>query len=117
MTEDPETHDLTLRYEDELTGEIHTLEVDLLVLSTGLVPNDRNKRVSKVFKIDMDEHGFFAQPDALRRPLETATPGVFLAGGATGPIDISESVIQATAASMKAAQSARVSSAARKVPA
>ncbi len=117
VSEDPETHDLTLRYEDELTGEIHTLEVDLLVLSSGLVPNDRNKRVAKVFKIDMDEHGFFAQPDSLRRPLETATPGVFLAGGATGPIDISESVVQATAASMKAAQSARISSAARKVPA
>jgi len=102
VTEDPETHNLILRYEDEVSGEIRTEEVELLVLSTGLVPNDRNKRVSKVFKIDMDEVGWFVQPDPLRRPLETAAPGVFLAGGATGPIDISESVIQATAAGMKA---------------
>jgi heterodisulfide reductase subunit A-like polyferredoxin len=28
--------------------------------------------------------------------------GIYLCGGATGPIDISESVVQATAASMKA---------------
>ena len=35
-------------------------------------------------------------------PLETDVPGIYLCGGATGPIDISESVVQATAASMKA---------------
>jgi heterodisulfide reductase subunit A-like polyferredoxin len=34
--------------------------------------------------------------------LETDVPGIYLCGGATGPIDISESVVQATAASMKA---------------
>jgi heterodisulfide reductase subunit A-like polyferredoxin len=35
-------------------------------------------------------------------PLETEVGGIYLCGGATGPIDISESVVQATAASMKA---------------
>ncbi len=103
VTEDPETHNLTLRYEDIINGTIVEEEFDLVVLSSGLEPNDRNKRVAKTLKIDVDERtGFFTEPDPLFSPLETATPGVFLCGGATGPIDISESVVQATAASMKA---------------
>jgi heterodisulfide reductase subunit A len=38
----------------------------------------------------------------LLSPLETRVEGVYLCGGATGPIDIAESVVQATAAAMKA---------------
>ena len=47
-------------------------------------------------------HGFFRERDPLTAPLETNVEGIFLCGGATGPIDISESVVQATAAGMKA---------------
>jgi heterodisulfide reductase subunit A-like polyferredoxin len=35
-------------------------------------------------------------------PLETNVEGIYVCGGATGPIDISESVVQAGAAAMKA---------------
>jgi heterodisulfide reductase subunit A2 len=96
--------DLLLRYEDIVSGEIVNEQVDLLVLSSGLVPNDRNKRLAKALKIELDEQGFFQEDDPLERPLETAVPGIFLAGGAAGPIDISESVVQSTAASMRAVQ-------------
>jgi heterodisulfide reductase subunit A len=102
VKEDPETHDLILRYEDEVEGTIKEERVELLVLSTGLVPNDRNARLAKVLKVDLDHHGFFKEPEPLKNPLDTQVPGVYLCGGATGPIDISESVVQATAASMKA---------------
>jgi len=100
--EDPETKNLTLRYENLDTGEINEDEVELLVLSTGLVPSDRNERLAKVLKIELDRIGFFKEADPLRAPLETSIEGIFVCGGATGPIDISESVVQATAASMKA---------------
>ena len=72
------------------------------MLSTGLVPADRNKRLAKALKIELDDLGFFREQDPLMAPLETKVDGIFLCGGATGPIDISESVVQATAASMKA---------------
>jgi len=100
--EDPGTKNLTVRYEDLDTGEIREEEVELLVLSMGLVPNDRNKRLAKVLQIELNEHGFFKEKDALLAPLGTSVEGIYLCGGATGPIDISESVIQASAASMKA---------------
>lgn len=102
VIEDPETKNLTVRYENLDTGEIQEEEVELLVLSTGLVPSERNKRLAKVLKIELNEYGFFKEKDPLFAPLETAVDGIYVSGGATGPIDISESVIQASAASLKA---------------
>jgi heterodisulfide reductase subunit A len=102
VSEDPETKNLSIRYEDLETGKPVTEEFDLLVLSTGLIANDRNKRLAKALKIELDQFGFFKEQDPINAPLETKVKGIYLCGGATGPIDISESVVQATAASMKA---------------
>jgi heterodisulfide reductase subunit A len=100
--EDPQTKNVTVRYEDLSSGKLMKEEVELLVLSTGLMPSDRNARLAKVLNISLDKLGFFKEKDPLMAPLETEVPGVYLCGGATGPIDISESVVQATAAGMKA---------------
>lgn len=100
--EDPETKNLTVRYEDLESGELREVEVELLVLSTGLVPSDRNQRLAKVLRIELDHLGFFKERDPLMAPLETHVEGIYLCGGATGPIDIAESVVQACAAGMKA---------------
>ena len=101
---DPRTKGLTIRYENLEKGEVEEKKVDLLVLSTALIPSNRNKRLSKALRIELDEHGFFKEKDPLNSPLETNVKGIFLCGGATGPIDISESVAQAEAASVKAVQ-------------
>jgi heterodisulfide reductase subunit A2 len=98
----PESKNLVIRYEDLDTGELRKYEVELLVLSTGLIPSDRNERLAKILKIPLDKLGYFQEKDPFLSPLETSVPGIYLCGGATGPIDISESVVQATAASMKA---------------
>jgi len=100
--EDNKSKNLTVRYENLDTGEIEEEEVELLVLSTGLIPSERNKRLAKALKIELDDLGFFKEKDPLNAPLESSVEGIYLCGGATGPIDISESVIQASAASMKA---------------
>ncbi len=102
VCEDSETRNLTIRYEDLETGKLMEEEVELLVLSTGLVPSDRNKRLAKTLKIELDKFGYFKENDPLMAPLETGVDGIYLCGGATGPIDISESVVQASAASMRA---------------
>ncbi len=100
--EDPETKNLTLRYEDLDTGELQRYEAELLVLATGIVANDRNKKLAKVLKLKLNELGYFREKDPLLAPLDTGVEGIFLCGGATGPIDIAESVAQATAAAMRA---------------
>jgi heterodisulfide reductase subunit A len=103
--EDPETKNLTLRYEDLDSGDLKTHEVELLVLATGIMANDRNKKLAKALKLRLDEWGYFKEKDPLLSPLETAVDGIYLCGGAGGPIDIAESVAQATAAAMKAVSS------------
>ena len=100
--EDPETKNLTLRYEDLDTGELQRYEVELLVLATGIMANNRNKKLAKVLKLKLNELGYFREKDPLLAPLDTGVEGIFLCGGATGPIDIAESVAQATAAAMRA---------------
>jgi heterodisulfide reductase subunit A len=102
VAEDLETKNLTIRYEDLETARLETMEVELLVLATGLVPNARNEKLAKVLNIKLNDLGFFEERDPLTAPLETDVDGIYLCGGATGPIDISESVVQACAASMKA---------------
>ena len=102
--QDPETKGLTVRYEDLDTGDLHDLELDLLVLATGLLPGQRNEKLAKRLGVELNERGYFAERDPLFAPLESTVEGIYLCGGATGPIDISESVTQAIAASLKAAQ-------------
>jgi len=100
--EEPESKNLTLQYEDLETGELLKKEVELLVLSTGIIPNTRNKKLAKALKIELDHLGFFKEKDPLISPLETNVDGIYLCGGSMGPIDIAESVVQACAAAMKA---------------
>jgi len=100
--EDPATRNLILRYEDLESGQLRTEEVELLVLSTGLQPSERNPKLAKTLKLELDEYGFFRESDPLGSPLSTGVEGIYLCGGATGPIDIAESVAQASAAAMKA---------------
>jgi heterodisulfide reductase subunit A len=100
--EDPETKNLTIRYEDLDSGELRKAEVELLVLATGIIASNRNKRLAKVLKLKLNRLGYFREKDPLLAPLETNVEGIYLCGGATGPIDIAESVAQATAASLKA---------------
>ena len=77
--------------------------VELLVLSVPLVPSQKNKRLTKVLKLELDEEtGFFKAHDPIQAPLESTVPGIYLCGGALGPTDIAEAVTQAIAAGMKA---------------
>lgn len=100
--EDPQTKNLTLRYEDLDTGKLLTDEVELLVLATGIMANERNRKLAKVLKLELNDLGYFKEKDPLLAPLDTNVDGIYLCGGATGPIDIAESVAQATAAAMRA---------------
>ncbi len=102
VSEIPESKNLILSYEDPEQGKVVDKEVDLLVLATGLIPSDRNQKLSKVLGIGLNELGFFKEKDSLDAPLESEVEGIYLCGGALGPIDISESVVQAMAAALKA---------------
>ncbi len=99
-----ENGNLVLRYEDIATGTIKEAEHDLVVLSVGILPNSN---VTELFnngeKLETDTYHFVKQVDELINPAKTSLEGVFVAGSASGPMDIPDSILSAGAASAETA--------------
>ena len=93
---------ITIKYKDTLTGKVEESTVDLLVLSTAIMPNKDNKRVGEALGIEVDENGFFKQDSLLTNPIQSSRKGIFLAGCIQGPKDIPDSVSMASGAAAKA---------------
>jgi len=93
---------LIIRYKDTLTGKIKDDTVDLLVLSTSIIPAKGNKKLAEIIGLEVDENGFFKQESLLENPVESSKDGVYLAGCIQGPKDIPDSVSMASGAAAKA---------------
>ncbi|UCE92092.1 MAG: CoB--CoM heterodisulfide reductase iron-sulfur subunit A family protein [Methanobacteriota archaeon] len=86
-----------------LAGESRTEEFDLLVLCPALVPSGGNRQLAQIVHAALDDDGFFVTPD-LSRPVDTTSKGVLVCGFASGPIDIPDSVSQASAVASRVAE-------------
>jgi len=106
LREDPVTHDLILRYQDE-DGALHQERFDLAVLSVGMEISPQVRELGRRLGIELDEYGFCHT--VLFNPLETSRPGIYAVGPFREPKDIPESVIEASGAA--AAAAARLSAA------
>ena len=92
---DEETGDLLLSYFTE-DGQQLEAALDMLVLSTGFcAPKDAGK-VAEALGIELDQFNFVATSDAA--PVSTSREGIYACGMATGPKDIPDSIMQASAA-------------------
>ncbi len=94
--------DLVLRYEDIKEGVVKEAEHDMVVLSVGV---KSNPTVSKLFdkeSLKLDSQSFVAQKDLMGSPSKTSIEGVFVAGTASGPMDIPDSILSAGSASSEA---------------
>lgn len=89
---------LLVRAEDTLRGVPVAIPVDMVVLSTALVPRKDAGQVAATFGITRGREGFFTEEHPKLEPLKTATEGVYLAGVCQGPKDIPDTVAQATGA-------------------
>jgi len=88
--------------EDTLLGELVELEVEMVILSLGLIPRKEGDIIGKLLALSRSEDGFFLESHPKLKPVDTAVGGVFLAGCAEGPKDIKDSVTQASAAAARA---------------
>ena len=86
---------------DTLTGRQIEIAADLVVLATAIVPRPETRRLAQMLDVDIDEHGFLTEVNTHLDPVGTRRPGVFLAGAATGPRDIPETVAQGSAAAAR----------------
>jgi heterodisulfide reductase subunit A len=83
---------------DVYTGKLQEIQVDLVILSTGMEPQPDQLRTAKTFGISLSPDGFFLEKHPKLAPVETATDGVYLAGTCQSPKDIPDSVAQGGAA-------------------
>lgn len=97
-----EENKLVIRVEDTLAGFVRRIPVDMVVLSTGLGPQEDSDQVRRMFNMSCGSEGFFLERHPKLAPVQTFTDGVFLAGACQGPRDIPDTVAQAGAAAMEA---------------
>ncbi len=83
-------HGLSVRVEDMLSGEIIEVEVDLVVLATGVRPRKGTEELCNIMSIERDEYGFI-RVDSLN-PSRTNVDGIFVCGMASGPKDVPDTV-------------------------
>lgn len=86
-----------------LMGKEITLNADLVLLTTPLVPGKDNAALSQMMKIPLGMDGFFLEAHQKLRPVEFPAEGIFVAGCARYPAEITDSISQALAAAAKAA--------------
>jgi heterodisulfide reductase subunit A len=98
-----DSHPLLLQVKDYLTrGEALEIPVDLVVLAVGMMPAPVDD-IIKLLKVSPGNDRFLLEVHPKLRPVETAVPGVVLAGTAQGPMNIQESCAAASAAAAKVA--------------
>lgn len=88
-------------YNEYLETEI-IIPYELLVLSTPLIANEDNKQIAQLLKVPLEENNFFLEAHVKLRPNDFATDGVYIAGSAKWPVDITESISQGFAAAARA---------------
>jgi heterodisulfide reductase subunit A len=86
---------------DTLSGKKIEIAADLVVLATAVVPSEGIKELASKLRISTDEFGFVKEAHLKLRPAETLTAGIYLAGVAQSPKDITDSVAQGSATASK----------------
>ncbi|WP_240608156.1 FAD-dependent oxidoreductase [Dehalogenimonas alkenigignens] len=94
--------DLVVSVVDPILNARLKIPTDLLVLSTGVVP-DEDQELARMLKLPQSEDGFLMEAHIKLRPVDSPVEGVFLAGLAHSPKLADESIAQAGAAAAKAA--------------
>jgi heterodisulfide reductase subunit A len=87
---------------DPVLQEEIQLPADLVILSTGVDPEESNQKLADAFGVSLTEDGFLAEADSKWRPIEFQKLGLYLAGTAHSPMPLQSVILQAEAAAQKA---------------
>ncbi len=101
LTVDQDKEDIRIRFTDTTIRRKMEIRPDLLVLATAIVPQKENP-LAQMFKVTLNDDGFFVEAHVKLRPVDCATDGVFICGLAHAPKPVDESIAQAQAAATRA---------------
>ncbi|MCL6560119.1 MAG: FAD-dependent oxidoreductase, partial [Firmicutes bacterium] len=93
---------LKVTVQDTSLGKELLFHPDVVALGSGIVPAADNKKLSHLFKVPLNEEGFFLEAHLKLRPVDSSSAGIFMCGLSHGPKNIEESIIQAKAAAARA---------------
>lgn len=93
---------LIVKGEDTLVKRPITIPFDMVVHAIGMDPNVDNMTLAAVFDVKLEKHGHVAKASTYASMSQTSRPGVFVAGAATGPETIDDSIAQGQSAAMAA---------------
>ncbi len=91
----PESKNVTIRY-STLEDGVKEEEFNMVVLSVGMNPPTEAKGLADKFGIELNSYGFCKTNPV--NPMLTSRPGIFISGAFQGPVDIPESVYNASGA-------------------
>jgi heterodisulfide reductase subunit A-like polyferredoxin len=94
---------LQITVQDTVLGTPVTLDPDLLVLSSAIVPAEGSRELAELLKFSCTLEGFFLEAHVKLQPVEFPAEGIFLAGMAHYPKLLDETIAQAGAAAARAA--------------
>ena len=102
VEENPITKNLILSVENTNTNQLEKHEVEMVVLSIGVTPQQDAKKIQEMLTLQKSPEGFYLEAHPKLQPVDSATKGIFFAGCAESPKDIKDSVTQASASAARA---------------
>ena len=94
---------LRVKVRDLLLDQWLLIDTNQVVLSSAIVAEPGNKELAQMLKVPLNQNGFFLEAHIKLRPIDFATDGIYMAGLAHCPKDVSESISQASGAAGRAA--------------
>jgi len=85
----------------ERDGGKKEADVDMVVLAPAMEPEEGTEALAELLSIPLSETKFFQEAHQQLNPVGTSIEGIFIVGASHGPRGISESMLQAQAASGK----------------
>lgn len=95
-----ENNRLLLKFEDTLLSQQMKMTFDYVVLMAGMTNSNDNNLICKVFNLHCNDDGFIEVKENQTFENLTTVEGVFVAGAATGPKTITETIQDARAAAI-----------------
>jgi heterodisulfide reductase subunit A len=93
---------MTMQVENSETSEVLVLHPDLVVLSVGIGPSEKSGLLAQQMGIPVEENKFMKPVHDAVDTVSTLRPGIYVAGTATAPRDIPDSVASGGSAAMRA---------------
>jgi heterodisulfide reductase subunit A2 len=104
----PKGNQLLVRGEDTTMSRPMEVTMDMIVLSVGMEPSAGTRAIAQLLDVQQNQYGFIEAGGAGGLdPVATSKEGIFVAGAASGPADLDDSIAKAGLAAARALASVR----------